>query len=195
MTLIGVALALLPDPLLASRLQAGTGLRNPGDCLWSCCGRCARKTSRSWSHGSGVVLSGALSHLGASLRWRRSLMVGPSVGGCEAPCPIAGRGYRGRTRGSWAKERAADRNPQPAYSSLLLMYRLLRRAHVALARRRSIRWYLCRCDPFRPRPGRKTRAHAVLTTGCAGSPQRHAMPGHVLSSRPEPSTPRRCPRW
>jgi hypothetical protein len=65
------------------------------------------------------------------------------------------------------------------------MYRLLRRAHVALARRRSIRSYLCRCDPFHARPDRKTRAHAVLTTGCAGFPQHHAVSRHVAFSRLE----------
>lgn len=71
------------------------------------------------------------------------------------------------------------------HSTRILMYRLLRRAHVALARRRSIRCRLCRCSPFLIRPGREPTAHAVVTTGCARSPQRRASPRHVMHSRLE----------
>jgi hypothetical protein len=85
-----------------------------------------------------------------------------------------------RAAGTGCRSRSAARHP-----TLLVMYRLLRRGHAALARLRSIRWYLCRCSPFLSRPGRETPAHAVVTTGCARPPQRRAWPRLVITSRPE----------
>jgi hypothetical protein len=71
-------------------------------------------------------------------------------------------------------KRAAGVIPRPAHPSFLLIKRCLRRDHEALARHRSIRWYLCRSAPFTFHPAGVPETHAVVTTVCVRPPQQFA---------------------